>query len=176
MFGGMELWSPPRDAPHLFEWWRPLVQASRRARAERVPWPVHVDEFRLAGRVIRRHRPDVWIYEHHANGGSLCLDAAGGAYRFVVTPGGGAGDGAGAGAGGAGAGGAVGQFRRCALVDALRRAGLPDVVERVTYARPAAASHPGAPTRPAGPAGGSVAGGSARVIRRGHLTLVAGCA
>ena len=71
----MDLWSPPHDAPHLLEWWRPLLLVSRRARLERFPWPVHLDEFRLAGRVDRKGRPDVWIYEHHENGGSVCADA-----------------------------------------------------------------------------------------------------
>ncbi|HKE76750.1 MAG TPA: hypothetical protein VKB57_24235 [Acidimicrobiales bacterium] len=161
----MELWSPPRDEPHLFEWWRPLVMASRRARAEGLPWPVHVDEYRLSGRVVRRGRPDVWIYEHHANGGAVCVDQTGSAYRFVATPG--ADD------------GAIGQFRACPLAESLRRAGIPQVTGRVTYHRPdpppvgagadvdadadgPAADDPPEPPRPP--------------IRRGHLTLVAGCA
>ena len=158
MFVGMELWSPPRDEPHLFEWWRPLVMAARRARAERLPWPVHVDEFRLSGRVVRRGgRVDVWIYEHHANGGSVCVDATGAAYRFVATPG--ADD------------GAIGQFRPCPLAEALRRAGIPEVVGRVVYHRPESTAGDGDrpasddPPRPPTPP-----------IRRGHLTLVAGCA
>ena len=160
MFGGMELWSPPRDVPHLFEWWRPLVMASRRARAERLPWPIHVDEYRLSGRVVRRGRPDVWIYEHHANGGAVCVDHTGSAYRFVATPG--ADD------------GAIGRFRACPLAESLRRAGIPQVTGRVTYHHPdptpaadadadeAASDGPPEPPRPP--------------IRRGHLTLVAGCA
>ena len=82
----MELWSPPHDQPHLFEWWRPLLLASQQARRRRLPWPIHLDEFRLAGRVLREDRPDVWIYEHHTNGGSLCVDATGTTYRFIPTP------------------------------------------------------------------------------------------
>ena len=180
----MELWSPPHDAPHLFEWWRPLVLAARRARAERFPWPVHVDEFRLAGRVSRPGRPDVWIYEHHANGGALCVDHTGEAYRFVATPG----------------GASVGQFRRCALRTALWRAGLPEVVEPVRWGRrpdgtEAAFALPPDAGRAtaggddggdgaAGPGGDEGGGGSGpgavvaapRVVRRRHLTLVAGCA
>ena len=65
----MDLWSPPHDAPHLLEWWRPLILVSKRARLDRFPWPVHLDEFRLAGRVNRQGRPDIWIYDHHENGG-----------------------------------------------------------------------------------------------------------
>ena len=107
----MELWSPPHDRPHLFEWWRPLLLASQQARRRRLPWPIHLDEFRLAGRVLREDRPDVWIYEHHANGGSLCIDATGTTYRFIPTP----------------AAKGVGQFRPCDIRTAVWRAGLPEV-------------------------------------------------
>jgi hypothetical protein len=144
----MDLWSPPHDAPHLFEWWRPLVQASRRARVERLPWPIHVDEFRLSGRVSRSGRPDIWIYEHHANNGSLCVDASGDSYRFVPTPG----------------GSSPGQFHRCPLRTAVWKAGLHEVVARVTYGRTPDAVAPPEPESPAAPS---------KVVRRGHLTLVA---
>jgi hypothetical protein len=115
----MDLWSPPHDAPHLLEWWRPLMLVSRRARADRFPWPVHLDEFRLAGRVKRRPRPDIWIYDHHENGGSVCVDATGQTYGFTATPN----------------GKGVGQFRPCPVRTALWRARLPDVVEPVSYER-----------------------------------------
>lgn len=164
----MDLWSPPHDAPHLLEWWRPLMVVSRRARADRFPWPVHLDEFRLAGRVIRQARPDIWIYEHHENGGSLCVDPTGQTYKFMVTPN----------------GRSVGQFRPCELRTALWRARLPDVVEPISYERPrrggwdawapdggtaadAVADEPGAP-------GVEPEVDGPRVVRRGHLTLVAG--
>lgn len=114
----MDLWSPPHDAPHLLEWWRPLMLVSRRARLERFPWPVHLDEFRLAGRVRRQGRPDIWIYDHHENRGSVCVDGTGQTYRFFATP----------------RAKGVGQFRPCELRSALWRARLPDVVEPVSYA------------------------------------------
>jgi hypothetical protein len=166
----MELWSPPHDAPHLLEWWRPLILVGRRAWAERFPWPVHVDEFRLAGRVDRRGRPDVWIYEHHANGGSLCVDGAGGTYRFVATP----------------RGRAIGQFRPCPVRTALWRARLPDVVEPIWYE--GSTCHPASGAGDDGGGGGSGGGGARRAagdgagpdgpvpVRRGHLTLVSGLA
>src|SRR3546814_7445157 len=47
MMGGMDLWYPPNDQPHLLEWWRPLLLASRAARVERFPWPLHIDEVQL---------------------------------------------------------------------------------------------------------------------------------
>ncbi len=161
----MELWSPPRGAEELFDWWRPLMLASRRARAERFPYPIHVDEFRLAGRVVRPDRPDVWIYDHRANGGSVCVDDTGQAYRFVgsTTPG-------------------VGHFRRCKLSDALRRAGLPEVVTPVRYDKPRAPTGAAATGTSAGASVAEAAGLATapptppRVIRRGHLRLVSGCA
>jgi hypothetical protein len=174
----MDLWSPPHDAPHLLEWWRPLMLVSRRARNERFPWPVHLDEFRLAGRVRRQGRPDIWIYDHHENRGSVCVDAQGQTYKFVATP----------------KAKGVGQFRRCSLSTALWRARLPEVVEPVSYDRsgrrweaPDLAGgegtldldgHDGRDDRgderdAADDAGArSVAG--PRVITRGHLTLIAG--
>jgi hypothetical protein len=185
----MELWSPPHDAPHLLEWWRPLILVSRRARTERFPWPVHVDEFRLAGRVKRQGRPDIWIYDHHENGGSVCVDATGQTYKFLATP---------------GAKG-PGQFRRCNVRTALWRARLPDVVQPVSYDPPrrgpwdevdegdplATGLENGDPALAGlGPSGrlhiddeavpdaapddAEVDEPAARVIRRGHLTLIAG--
>ncbi len=161
---------------------------SSHARAERFPWPVHLDEFRLAGRVRRQGRPDIWIYDHHENRGSVCVDATGQTYKFVATP----------------RAKGVGQFRRCSVRTALWRARLPDVVAPVRYDPPGPAWHPAAwpgggaalpdDARPgaAGPAGepaldldldeedDEVGAGDdegrdvPRTITRGHLTLVAG--
>ena len=171
----------------------------RRARADRFPWPVHLDEFRLAGRVKRRPRPDIWIYDHHENGGSVCVDATGQTYRFTATPN----------------GKGVGQFRPCPVRTALWRARLPDVVEPVSYERPGRGrcddpspaygdgerglggddrdgdgddregddgdwggsrrdgGDQGCGAVPSGRGDPSNAGGR-RVVRRGHLTLIAG--
>jgi hypothetical protein len=160
----MELWSPPHDKPHLFEWWRPLLLASQQARRRRVPWPIHLDEFRLAGRVLRGGRPDVWIYEHHGNGGSLCIDATGATYRFIPTP----------------MARGVGQFRPCDVRSAIWRAGLPEVVEPVCYQEPLTGPEPWRPgsAQPDGDvelreaSGGAAASG--QVVRRGHLTVIDG--
>ena len=140
---------------------------SRRARLERFPWPVHLDEFRLAGRVRRQGRPDIWIYDHHENGGSVCIDGTGQTYRFFATP----------------RAKGVGQFRPCELRSALWRARLPDVVTPVSYRGPGLNDEADA-------AAGCEAGMAAeaidpddehdgfdaevRQVRRGHLTLVAG--
>jgi hypothetical protein len=151
----MDLWSPPHDAPHLLEWWRPLILVSKRARLDRFPWPVHLDEFRLAGRVNRPGRPDIWIYDHHENGGSICVDVTGQTYKFIATPN----------------GKGVGQFRPCPVRTALWRARLPDVVAPIWFEEP-----------PRHPQWDDAEGQSTtdepddgtRVVRRGHLTLIAG--
>jgi hypothetical protein len=181
----MDLWSPPHDAPHLLEWWRPLMLVSRRARLDRFPWPVHLDEFRLAGRVNRQGRPDIWIYEHHANGGSVCADARGETYKFTATP----------------RARSVGRFTPCPVRTALWQARLPEVVEPIFFDQipkvrwddsvdfddpdrvDGAAGvdggddvdepHTGAAFDTNGEADGAAAGG-VRVVRRRHLTLIAG--
>ena len=146
----MDLWCPPRNMPHLYEWWRPLVQAGARARSEHLPWSVHLDEFRLVGRVSEGTRRDVWIYEHVPNGGSLCVDLAGESYRFVAAPG----------------DPTNGRFVPCKLATALRRAGLPRTVPWARYEPPE--SEPRAAAVPESPRGVA----PPRVVRRGHLSLV----
>jgi hypothetical protein len=174
----MELWSPPHDAAHLFEWWRPLLLASQQARKLRLHWPIQVDEFRLSGRVIRSGRPDVWIYEHHANGGALCVDHTGVTYKFVPTP----------------RATGLGQFRPCDIDTAIWRAGLPGVVEPVWYDEPPSQRDPLASDSSSPLAAGKASdaddaddaghgagttelrevSGGARPVRRGHLTILPG--
>jgi len=145
----MDFWSPSPNQPHLFEWWFPLVQAGARARSERLGWLVHIDEFRLVGRVSHPDERDVWIYEHMPNGGSLCVDLAGEAYRFVRG----------------GDDPLHGRFVPCKLATALRRAGVPRFVTAVRYAEPPAR----AAAVPESPHGEMT---PPRVVRRGHLTLI----
>src|SRR3546814_5112104 len=71
MMGGMDLWYPPDDQPHLLEWWRPLLLASRAARVERFPWPLHIDEVQLVGRVDRGSRGAIWVYRHSESRGEI---------------------------------------------------------------------------------------------------------
>jgi hypothetical protein len=142
----MDLWRPPHESEHQLAWWAPLVRASRAARRERVPWPIHVDEFELRGRVDRRSRPSIWIYAHR-RGGELALDDTGQPYRFIATP----------------RSAGLGQFRPCAIRRAIWMARLPEVVTPVWYGQvqqadpdaPAPASRPtlvrSAPAEPAAP-------------------------
>jgi hypothetical protein len=162
----MELWYPPKDRPHLLEWWRPLMLASRAARLAEVPWPIHLDELVLVGRVDRASRPAIWVYRHPANDGELYLDSTGQAYEFHRTP----------------RAKAYGRFTACSVDRAIWRARLPDVVEPIWYhperasraweppattpdaAAPEAGGAPEAPEAPAAPAPRT----------RGHLTVYDG--
>jgi hypothetical protein len=117
---GMDLWHPPTAQPHLFEWWRPLLLASYQARVERVPWPIHIDEMQLMGRVDRGTRPSVWIYKHAESRGELYLDAGGQPYKFTKTP----------------KGKSLGRFTACEITTAIFRADLPAFVEPVFYDEP----------------------------------------
>ena len=116
----MDLWHPPTDQPHLLEWWRPLLLASRALRLERCPWPIHLDEMTLQGRVERGSRPAIWIYKHVESRGELYLDATGQAYKFTTTPN----------------ARSLGRFTPCRVRTAIWRAGLPSFVEPVWYDEP----------------------------------------
>lgn len=116
----MELWYPPKDRPHLFEWWRPLILASREARLRRFHWPIHLDEMVLVGRVDRSSRPAIWVYRHGEGRGELYLDATGQAYRYTRTP----------------KAKGHGRFTACEIDTALWAAGFHHVVEPVWYEAP----------------------------------------
>ena len=74
----MRWWEPTPEEPELFDWWRPLLRASHRARLAEVPWPIHVDEFSLAGYVERgRGRSLIWVYAHRVNRGEMLVDDGG---------------------------------------------------------------------------------------------------
>jgi hypothetical protein len=154
----MELWYPPKDRPHLLEWWRPLILASAAARRARFPWPLHVDEMVLVGRIDRSGRPSIWVYRHPASRGEVYVDATGLPYRFTKTP----------------KGKALGRFTQCEISTALWRAGLPTVVEPIWYDEP--------PVRPTGWDDDATAAGDEgdpeaqppAPRRRGHLTVYDG--
>ncbi len=104
----------------LLDWWRPLIEFARRLRAERFPWPVHLDEFEFAGRVDRRGKPAIWTYQHLVSRGFVAVDEEGRPYRFISYR----------------TGPALGRFTECDLRRAGWLAGLPDVVEPITWSRP----------------------------------------
>ncbi|HEX6313056.1 MAG TPA: hypothetical protein VF152_15700 [Acidimicrobiia bacterium] len=146
----MRWWEPSPDEPELLDWWRPLLLVSRKARAERAFWPVHVDEFRFAGRVERGKRPAIWVYEHRANAGEILVDWHGQTYDFIRYR----------------TGRQLGRFRAIEVNTAIWRARLPDVVEPVWYDEPPRREPAAAPVH-----AGSWPGAPASVGRR-HLTLV----
>lgn len=158
----MDLWYPPKDRPHLFEWWRPLTLASRAARLDRVPWPIHVDEFILVGRVDRPSRPAIWVYKHPEARGELYLDTTGRPYKFTRTPN----------------TKAYGRFTECDIRTAIWQARLPVAVAPMWFDDPggvewggrgvgadaSAEEHPHPTPRPVHAVG-------PEPRRRGHLTV-----
>jgi hypothetical protein len=116
----MRLWQPSPDEPELFDWWRPLLIVSRLVREERVPWPVHVDEFTFSGRVERGRRPAIWVYEHKRSGGEVLVDWSGQTYEFIRYR----------------TGRQLGRFKEIEVRSAVWRARLPDFVEPVWYDAP----------------------------------------
>jgi hypothetical protein len=167
----MDLWYPPDDEAPLLEWWTPLLLAASAGRRERVPWPIHLDDFMLMGRVDRGTRPAVWIYKHRDSRRELNLDSTGQAYKFTRTPN----------------AASYGRFTACRIRQAIFLADLPTFVEPVWYDEPPLASVPPwpgtddnpepddepvpsqpaatPPTRRRRPRPGA---------RRGHLTLIQG--
>jgi hypothetical protein len=151
----MDLWHPPTDQPHLFEWWRPLLIASRRLREARFPWPIHLDEMLLTGRVDRDGRPAIWVYKHAASRGELYLDATGQAYKFTKTPN----------------ARSFGRFNPCSLDAAVWRAGLPAFVAPVVYEEPGREL---ADPWPDAPPLEEPSRAAPAPRRRGHLTVIEG--
>jgi hypothetical protein len=110
----MHLWTPPRDKPELLSWWGPLLLVGRLAREKDVPWPIHIDQFDLLGRVDRSgSRQPIWVYRHQSSGGDIFADPRGQTYRYRPTP----------------RAAAAGRFERCDVRESIYRAGLPEVVE-----------------------------------------------
>jgi len=117
----MKLWRPSPDEPERLDWWRPLLEVRRRAQAERVPSPVHADEFVLRGRVDRGARPAVWIYEHRHSGREMLADGRGRTYEFVPYR----------------TGGQVGRFNEIGVWRALLRARVPTLAGLMALPSPA---------------------------------------
>ena len=122
----MDLWYPPDDEAPLLEWWTPLLLAASAARRERIPWPIHLDDFMLMGRVDRGSRPAVWIYKHRDSRRELNLDSTGQAYKFTRTPN----------------AASYGRFTACDIRQAIFLADLPTFVEPVWYDEPPLPSVP----------------------------------
>jgi hypothetical protein len=147
----MRWWRPSADEPELLDWWRPLLAVSRQVRAERIHWPVHVDEFEFCGRVERGSRPGIWVYEHKANLGEMLVDWQGRTYEFIRYR----------------TGRQLGRFKEITVRAAVWRAGLPSVVEPIDYDEHRRAREPVDPIEP--PAWVSPSPGARR---RRHLYVV----
>jgi hypothetical protein len=114
------LWRPDPAEPALAAWWRPLAELSRRLRADEFPWPVHLDEYDVVGRVDRPPRARVWIYRHHLGPHELALDDDGHTYRFHWSAG----------------RGNLGRLQEIGNRSAVHRAGLTAIVEPLTSQGP----------------------------------------
>jgi hypothetical protein len=128
----MDLWYPPDDQEPLLEWWSPLLVAAAAGRRERVPWPIHFEEFELQGRVDRSSRPAIWVYKHVRSLQELYLDDLGRPYKFTRTPN----------------GRSFGRFTSCTIRVAIHLAGLPSHVEPIWYDDPLPPSPYDAPSLP----------------------------
>ena len=121
----MDLWYPPDDEAPLLEWWTPLLLAASAARRERIPWPIHLDDFMLMGRVDRGSARGVDLQAPRlpprAN-----LDSTGRAYKFTRTPN----------------AASYGRFTACRIRQAIFLADLPTFVEPVWYDEPPLAAVP----------------------------------
>jgi hypothetical protein len=116
----MRFWTADPDDPQLLDWWLPLVRAGRRALVAEVPWPILVDEWDLAGRFLRRERPDVWVYRQRQSRRELCVDDSGQPYRFIPNR----------------SGPSAGRFKEMSIRHAVWAAGLPDVSDGVWFEPP----------------------------------------
>ena len=167
----MDLWFPPEDEAPLLEWWTPLLLAASAARRERIPWPIHLDDFMLMGRVDRGTRPAVWIYKHRASRRELNVDSTGQAYKFTRTPN----------------AASYGRFTACRIRQAVFLADLPTFVEPVWYDDPPLEAAPPwsdsepepAPLEGSAPSAPAASHPTHRRrprpgARRGHLTLIQG--
>ena len=156
----MDLWHPPADQPQLLEWWNPLLLASQAARAERCPWPIHIDDVMLMGRIDRGPRPAIWVYKHAESRGELYLDSTGQPYKFTKTPN----------------GRSLGRFTPCDVQAAIWLAGLPSFVQPVWYEEPPRHARDAWALEAADAEPGPVAeeGAQQAPRSRGHLTLIDG--
>lgn len=78
----LEILALPAHQPDLLAWWWPLHRAARWACCLQVAWPLHLEEFQVAGVVPRSGRPDLWVYVHRGTGRELFVDDRGTTYRL----------------------------------------------------------------------------------------------
>lgn len=81
----MEMIQPTEAELEALAWLAPLAKAAARARARQHPVPLLLDQFRPFGRIDRRVRPTIWVYEHIVTRQPLALDDTGQAYRFLPS-------------------------------------------------------------------------------------------
>lgn len=145
------------DLPH--RWFTALSAVSRRARGERLGWPVFVDEFELRFVVSRRRRPTLWGYLYLPTGGEIIADSNGTTYRFIRYR----------------SGPQLGRFQELDLRAAVWDCGLPGAATHTLERRPETPPAPEVHASAVAPAPGhAVTEPRARSrARRRHLRVVA---
>jgi len=82
--GSRALEFPPEGEPIDPSWWAPLEAVARTLASESRYRFFEADDFMLMAKVLRRPRPDVYLYKHAYIRRHLNLDAAGHAYRYIA--------------------------------------------------------------------------------------------
>jgi hypothetical protein len=82
----MEIWTPDENDPYDQAWWRPLELVAFVVARDRALPRLGIDEFMFMGRVVRRSRPDIWLYKHYETRRYLNLDESVQSYRYLHLP------------------------------------------------------------------------------------------
>jgi hypothetical protein len=80
------IWEPGTTEPVQLAWYAPLVELSRRCRAERIHWPILLEDFEVVRRVDRQGSTRVWTYRPRDTGGELHVDDRAGTYDYRPHP------------------------------------------------------------------------------------------
>ena len=78
----MDFSYPDDDAPIDPNWWGPLMRFGLAAARDGLP-ALDPEEFMFMGRVVRKGRPDLWLFKHIYSRRYANLTDVGQAYRYV---------------------------------------------------------------------------------------------
>ena len=78
----MEMWYPDDDAPIDPNWWAPLMRLGLAAARDGLP-ALDPEEFMFMGRVVRKGRPDIWLFKHIYSRRYANVDECGEPYRYI---------------------------------------------------------------------------------------------
>lgn len=78
----MGFWYPDDDAPIDPNWWAPLMRFGLAAARDGLP-ALDPEEFMFMGRIVRKGRPDLWLFKHIFSRRYANLDEYGEPYRYI---------------------------------------------------------------------------------------------